>query len=137
MTGPDDRERVKRRVLNEVRRHFRPEFVNRIDDLVVFHALGKEEVARIAQLQFALLDKRLAEQQMSISLSQEALHALVEEGYDPVYGARPLKRAIRRRIENPLAAKLLAGELGPGDEVSVQWADNEFRMAGRPGDNAG
>ena len=137
MAGQGDRERVKRTVLDEVRRHFRPEFINRIDDLVVFHALGKKEVAQIAQKQIALLRERLAEQQVGISLSDAALDALVEEGYDPVYGARPLKRAIRRRIENPLAAKLLAGELRPDQEAHVHWADGAFQMAVRPAANAG
>ena len=137
MAGQGDRERVKRTVLDEVRRHFRPEFINRIDDLVVFHALGKKEVAQVAQRQIALLRERLAEQQVGISLSDAALDALVEEGYDPVYGARPLKRAIRRRIENPLAAKLLAGELKPDQEAHVHWADGAFQMAVRPAANAG
>ena len=137
MAGQGDREQVKRAVLDEVRRHFRPEFINRIDDLVVFHALGKEEVAQVAQKQIALLRERLAEQRVSISLSDAALNALVEEGYDPVYGARPLKRTIRRRIENPLAAKLLAGELKPDQEAHVHWADGAFQMAARPAANAG
>ena len=117
---------MKQAVLDIVRRHFRPEFVNRIDDLVVFHSLSKAQVGRIAELQFDLLRGRLEQQDVSIRLAEAARNALVEEGYDPVYGARPLKRVIQVRIENPLASKLLAGELGPGDELQVGHQDGAF-----------
>ena len=117
---------MKQSVLDIVRRHFRPEFINRIDDLVVFHSLSKAQVGRIAELQFDLLRGRLEQQDVSIRLAEAARDALVEEGYDPVYGARPLKRVIQVRIENPLAAKLLAGELGPGDELQVGHQDGAF-----------
>ena len=117
---------MKQAVLDIVRRHFRPEFINRIDDLVVFHSLSKAQVGRIAELQFDLLRGRLEQQDVSIRLAEAARDALVEEGYDPVYGARPLKRVIQVRIENPLAAKLLAGELGPGDELQVGHQDGAF-----------
>ena len=117
---------MKQSVLDIVRRHFRPEFINRIDDLVVFHSLSKEQVGRIAELQFDLLRGRLEQQDVSIRLAEAARNALVEEGYDPVYGARPLKRVIQVRIENPLASKLLAGELGPGDELQVGHQDGAF-----------
>ena len=117
---------MKQAVLDIVRRHFRPEFINRIDDLVVFHSLSKEQVGRIAELQFDLLRGRLEQQDVSIRLAEAARNALVEEGYDPVYGARPLKRVIQVRIENPLASKLLAGELGPGDELQVGHQDGAF-----------
>ena len=117
---------MKQAVLDIVRRHFRPEFINRIDDLVVFHSLSKAQVGRIAELQFDLLRGRLEQQDVSIRLAEAARNALVEEGYDPVYGARPLKRVIQVRIENPLASKLLAGELGPGDELQVGHQDGAF-----------
>ena len=117
---------MKQAVLDIVRRHFRPEFINRIDDLVVFHSLSKAQVGRIAELQFDLLRGRLEQQDVSIRLAEAARDALVEEGYDPVYGARPLKRVIQVRIENPLASKLLAGELGPGDELQVGHQDGAF-----------
>ena len=117
---------MKQSVLDIVRRHFRPEFINRIDDLVVFHSLSKAQVGRIAELQFDLLRGRLEQQDVSIRLAEAARNALVEEGYDPVYGARPLKRVIQVRIENPLASKLLAGELGPGDELQVGHQDGAF-----------
>ena len=117
---------LRRTVLGIVRQHFRPEFINRIDDLVVFHALDRAQMGRIAELQFALLRSRLATQDISIRLTDEARDALVEEGYDPVYGARPLKRVIQTRIENSLATKLLAGEVGSGDEVRVGYDDGAY-----------
>ena len=126
-------ERLKETVLGIVSQHFRPEFVNRIDDLVVFHALNREQVARIAELQFGILRARLEEQDIGIRLTDSALEALVDEGYDPVYGARPLKRAIQKRIENPLAAKLLAGDVAPGGEVRVQRRDGAFEFDPAPG----
>ena len=126
MAADTDFEGLQRTVLGVVRRHFRPEFVNRIDDLVVFHSLDKAQVGRIAELQVELLRGRLQQQDVSISLADAARDALVEEGYDPVYGARPLKRVIQTRIENPLATKLLAGEVGPGDEVQVDYGEGAF-----------
>ena len=131
MAADADFDGMKQAVLDIVRRHFRPEFINRVDDLVVFHSLSKAQVARIAELQFDLLRGRLEQQDVSIRLAEAARNALVEEGYDPVYGARPLKRVIQTRIENPLATKLLAGEVGPGEEVRVGYRDGaySFQMA--------
>ena len=128
MAADTDFEGLQRTVLGVARRHFRPEFINRIDDLVVFHSLDKAQVGRIAELQIELLRDRLQQQDVSISLADAARDALVEEGYDPVYGARPLKRVIQTRIENPLATKLLAGEVGPGDEVQVDYGEGAFRF---------
>ena len=126
MAADADFDGMKQAVLDIVRRHFRPEFINRIDDLVVFHSLSKAQVGRIAELQFGLLRGRLEQQDVSIRLAEAARNALVEEGYDPVYGARPLKRVIQTRIENPLATKLLAGEVGPGEEVQVGYWDGAY-----------
>ena len=126
MAADTDFEGLQRTVLGVARRHFRPEFINRIDDLVVFHSLDKAQVGRIAELQVELLRGRLQQQDVSIRLADAARDALVEEGYDPVYGARPLKRVIQSRIENPLATKLLAGEVGPGDEVQVDYGEGAF-----------
>ena len=137
MAADTDFEGLQRTVLGVVRRHFRPEFINRIDDLVVFHSLDKAQVGRIAELQVELLRGRLQQQDVSISLADAARDALVEEGYDPVYGARPLKRVIQTRIENPLATKLLAGEVGPGDEVQVDYGEGAFSFrAGRTAEAA-
>ena len=129
MADNTDQKRLQEIVLGVASQHFRPEFINRIDDMVVFHALAREHVRRIAGLQFDILRSRLAEQDIAIVLTASAADALVEEGYDPVYGARPLQRVIRRRIENPLAAKLLGGEFGDGQQVSVDWEDGKFSFA--------
>ena len=130
MADSSDQERLKEIVLGVVSQHFRPEFINRIDDMVVFHALGKDHVRRIAELQFDILRGRLKEQDIAIGLTPEAADALVEEGYDPVYGARPLKRVLQKRIENPLAAKLLGGEFAPGADISVGYTDSAFSFGG-------
>jgi len=115
----DSYEEIKAAVMNAVNQHFRPEFVNRIDEIVVFHPLGQEQMAGIADIQLSRLRKRLQERDMNIVLSDEAMSQLVAVGYDPVYGARPLKRAIQQAIENPLSVKLLSGEFVAGDTIKV------------------
>ena len=112
-------EEIKAAVMNAVNQHFRPEFVNRIDEIVVFHPLGQEQMAGIADIQISRLRKRLQEHDMDIVLSDEAMTKLIAVGYDPVYGARPLKRAIQQEIENPLSLKLLSGEFVAGDTIKV------------------
>ena len=115
----DSYEEIKAAVMNSVNQHFRPEFVNRIDEIVVFHPFGQEQMAGIADIQLSRLRKRLQERDMNIVLSDEAMTQLVAVGYDPVYGARPLKRAIQQAIENPLSVKLLSGEFVAGDTIKV------------------
>lgn len=110
---------MKEAVLGVVGKHFRPEFINRIDDIVVFHPLDKEQIKSIAQIQIDRLRKRLAERDYAISISDEALDYLAGAGYDPVYGARPLKRAIQQYIENPLAQEILSGKFLPGDTIQI------------------
>jgi ATP-dependent Clp protease ATP-binding subunit ClpB len=110
---------MKGAVLGAVTKHFRPEFINRIDEIVVFHPLDKEQIKAIAQLQINRLRARLAEREYSIFVTDEALDYLAAAGYDPVYGARPLKRSIQQYIENPLAQDILAGKFVPGDRVQI------------------
>jgi ATP-dependent Clp protease ATP-binding subunit ClpB len=117
---------IKDAVLEVVRQRFRPEFINRVDDLVVFHPLSQDDVAKIAEIQFDVLRARLADQDLAIELDAAAVSALVEEGYDPVYGARPLKRVIQKRIENPLAQRILGGDFTPGGTVHVSFMDGAF-----------
>lgn len=112
-------EDIKSEVMDSVGQHFRPEFVNRIDEIVVFHPLGMSQMAGIADIQLQRLRQRLQEREMDIELSADAMNKLVAIGYDPVYGARPLKRAIQQEIENPLSLKLLAGDFVPGDIIKV------------------
>jgi ATP-dependent Clp protease ATP-binding subunit ClpB len=109
-------------VMAAVQQHFRPEFINRLDDIVVFHPLGQEHIRQIARIQTAYLGKRLAERQIRIELSDAALALLGEAGFDPVYGARPLKRAVQQQLENPLANRILSGEFGAGDTIVVDAA---------------
>ena len=126
LSADGDYDRIRSTVMGVVAQHFRPEFINRVDDIVVFHPLTRDQVGAIATIQFQVLEQRLAEQEIELALSEDATEALVEEGYDPVYGARPLKRVIQRRIENPLATRLLSGEFGPGDTVRVGFEDGAF-----------
>ncbi len=116
---------IKAEVMDSVGEHFRPEFVNRIDEIVVFHALGQAQMAGIADIQMERLRSRLQERELDITLSDEAMNQLVAVGYDPVYGARPLKRAIQQEIENPLSLKLLAGDFVAGDIIKVDVGDND------------
>ena len=106
--------------------HFRPEFINRIDDVVVFHPLGREQIRAIAELQIGILRRRLAERDIGLVIEDAALDLIGAAGFDPVYGARPLKRAIQTRLENPLAQRILAGEFGPGDVIDVGVSDGEL-----------
>ncbi len=117
---------VKMAVLAEVRGHFRPEFVNRIDELVVFHGLDRKHISSIAKIQLQVLEQRLAKMEIGLEVSDAALHKLSEAGFDPVYGARPLKRAIQQELENPLSKAILKGEFGPKDTVMVDVAGSEL-----------
>ncbi len=119
MTG-SDYQVVKMAVMGEVKTHFRPEFVNRIDEIVVFHALDEKHIAGIAKIQLKYLEKRLARLEMSMEVSDAALALIAEAGFDPVFGARPLKRAIQERIENPLAKQILEGQFGAKDRIRVE-----------------
>ena len=119
LAGEEQYERMKGAVMEIVGQHFRPEFINRLDDIVVFHPLQRAQIRAIATLQIAHLRKRLAEREMQLQISEAALDTLGEAGFDPVYGARPLKRAIQQRVENPLAQQILGGQFAPGDVIDV------------------
>ncbi|EKT4483744.1 ATP-dependent chaperone ClpB [Pseudomonas putida] len=121
-----DREAQRAAVMDAVGAHFRPEFVNRIDEVVVFEPLGREQIAGITEIQLGRLRSRLLERELSLSLSPEALDKLIAVGYDPVYGARPLKRAIQRWIENPLAQLILAGQFVPGTSITATVEGDEI-----------
>src|SRR5471032_672042 len=110
---------VKLAVMAEVRSHFRPEFINRIDEIVVFHGLDEKNIGAIAKIQLKILEERLARMDMQLSITDAALQKIAEAGYDPVYVARPLKRAIQQQIENPLSRLILEGKFGPKDEIRI------------------
>jgi ATP-dependent Clp protease ATP-binding subunit ClpB len=122
---------MKGAVLTEMRHHFRPEFLNRVDEIVVFHSLSEADLKKILNVQLGRLRARLAERQVEIELTETAATHLAREGYDPVYGARPLKRAIQKELETPLGRRLLAGEIKDGDKVLVDWKDGEFTFSAK------
>jgi len=126
--GEGDDDRLKNKLMEALRRTFRPEFLNRIDEIVTFKALGREEITKIVDIQLADLQKRLAERKLTLELTTEARMALAERGYDPVFGARPLKRTIQRMIENPLAVDVLAGRFVEGDTVLVEMNGDTFQF---------
>jgi len=119
MEHAGDPVRIRDLVMEAVRNHFRPEFLNRVDELVVFNALGRDELKQIVEIQLRILRKRLAERNIDLLVSPAAADYLARAGFDPAYGARPLKRLIQREIENPLALRLLQGEFRDGDAVAV------------------
>jgi len=126
LAGEENYDKMKQAVMNIVAGHFRPEFINRIDDIVVFHPLGREQLHRIAGLQVHYLRDRLRAREMDLELTPKALDKLAEAGFDPVFGARPLRRAIQQRVENPLAQEILAGKFGPKDVIEVDVAGDEL-----------
>jgi ATP-dependent Clp protease ATP-binding subunit ClpB len=119
-------ELIRDAVWVEVKQHFRPEFLNRIDEVVVFHALDNQHIESIAKIQLKVLEQRLEKMDMKLDVSQPAVHELAKVGFDPAFGARPLKRAIQQRIENPVAKLILEGKFGPKDVIPVDVHEGEF-----------
>ena len=129
LAGEENYEVMKSAVMDVVSGHFRPEFINRVDEVVVFHPLAKDQLRGIASIQIELLSKRLAEHELRLNLSDAVLDKLLEAGFDPVYGARPLKRVIQRLIENPLAESILSGQFAPGAEIVGTVEDDRVVFA--------
>ncbi len=129
LAGEENYDRMKSAVMEIVGQHFRPEFVNRIDDIVVFHPLGRDQLHRIAEIQVRYLRERLNARDMDLEMTAAALDALAEAGFDPVYGARPLKRAIQVQVENPLAQEILAGKFEPGEVILVDVRDGKLAFS--------
>src|SRR5678815_5360108 len=119
-------ESIRDAVWVEVKQHFRPEFLNRIDEAVVFHALDQKHIEQIAKIQLKVLEARLEKMEMKLEVTPRALAELAKVGFDPVFGARPLKREIQRQIENPVAKLILEGRFGPKDVIPVDFADGRF-----------
>ncbi|NWG88188.1 MAG: AAA family ATPase, partial [Hydrogenophilaceae bacterium] len=128
MSG-DDYQVIKLAVMAEVKNYFRPEFINRIDEVVVFHALDEQHIAGIARIQLQYLEKRLAQMDMKLAISDAALAEIAKAGFDPVFGARPLKRAIQSEIENPLAREILSGHFAAKDTVRVDAENGRLVFA--------
>jgi ATP-dependent Clp protease ATP-binding subunit ClpB len=136
LAGEENYQTMKSAVMEIVGKHFRPEFINRVDEVVVFHPLGREQIHSIAEIQIQYLRKRLRSREMDLELSAAALDRLAEAGYDPVYGARPLKRAIQHSIENPLAQEILKGRFTAGDIIVVDAQDGAMVFGKKPGARA-
>ena len=124
----DSYDDMKAAVMEVVGSHFRPEFINRVDDVVVFHSLDKSHIRSIVEIQLGDLRARLAERELALVISEAAMDRLADAGFDPVYGARPLKRAIQTQIENPLAEKILAGDFLPGSAIEIDAGQSETGM---------
>ncbi len=129
MAGEDNYDAMKSAVMGVVGTHFRPEFINRVDESVVFHPLNKAQIGGIAKIQLESLRGRLKDRELDLEVSDSFLEKLVEAGFDPVYGARPLKRAIQQELENPLAQRILAGEFEPGQLITVDYVDDKPKFS--------
>jgi ATP-dependent Clp protease ATP-binding subunit ClpB len=130
LSGEANYAKMKSAVMEIVSQHFRPEFINRVDDIVVFNPLGRDQLRSIVDIQLGYLRKRLADRDIELTLDTAAMDQLGEAGFDPVYGARPLKRAIQQQVENPLAQRILRGEFGPGSKIKVSTADGALAFSG-------
>jgi ATP-dependent Clp protease ATP-binding subunit ClpB len=119
VTASDIKARLEEQVLQLLREHFKPEFLNRVDDIIVFHSLGRNEIQKIIDLQLFQLERLVAEKHLQIALTAKARELLLREGYDPQYGARPMKRAIQRLIVNPLSMQVLEGKVKTGDRLEI------------------
>jgi ATP-dependent Clp protease ATP-binding subunit ClpB len=121
-----DLEEIRRAVTESLQARFLPEFLNRIDETIIFHTLLREQIRKIVDLQVTRLAKRLEENGLSLEVTDEARNRIAAEGYDPTYGARPLKRVIQHRLENPLATEILRGEYEEGTGIRIDWDDHDF-----------
>jgi ATP-dependent Clp protease ATP-binding subunit ClpB len=121
-----DTDEVREKVITALRQQFRPEFINRIDDIIIFNRLGIEEIKQIVELQLTEVSKRLAEKRIGLVLTEVAKKELAEQGFDRVYGARPLKRTIQRVVLDPLAMQMLEGKFIEGDNIEVDFDDGKF-----------
>ena len=128
----EDSDKVRDQVMAEVRAHFRPEFLNRIDEIILFHRLKREQMGRIVDIQFAYLQKLLEERKIAIALDAKARDWLAEKGYDPAYGARPLKRVIQKSVQDPLAELILSGRIKDGETVKISAGREGLSFNGTP-----
>jgi ATP-dependent Clp protease ATP-binding subunit ClpB len=128
----EDTDLVRDLVMGEVRQKFRPEFLNRLDDIILFHRLQRSEMGKIVEIQMKSLDKLLADRKIKVELDDAARTWLANRGYDPAYGARPLKRVIQRHVQDPLAEQILAGRIKDGDSVHISVRDGELVLNGEP-----
>ena len=119
---------MKERILDELKRTFRPEFLNRLDDTIVFHALSEEHITEIVDIMIAELNKRVDDYNLQVVVTEEAKRKLIQEGFDPTYGARPLRRVIQKRLEDGLSEGMLQGKIAPGDIITVTVEKDQFQF---------
>jgi ATP-dependent Clp protease ATP-binding subunit ClpB len=119
---------MQTRVTSALRKHFRPEFLNRIDDIIIFHALGRDELSQIVALQIQRIQGMLADQKLKLEITPAARNHIAEIGYDPTYGARPLKRAIQRELQNPIATKILENTFTEGDTILIDLVGDGLKF---------
>jgi len=129
--GEKDYEEMRRRVMEAVKAHFKPEFLNRVDELVIFHGLGIEEIKAIVEIQVRKLEQRLLERRIQLKMTEKAKGWLAKEGFDPAYGARPLKRVIQKEIQDKLALTILEGKFKEGDSISVDVDEKKGELVFR------
>jgi ATP-dependent Clp protease ATP-binding subunit ClpB len=130
VAGDDSQyEEMQKRVTGALRKHFRPEFVNRVDDIIIFHTLSREELRQIVSIQLKRIERLLADQKITLEISSKAVTYLADVGYDPVYGARPLKRAIQRKLENAIATKILENTFIEGDTIFIDCVDDALTFS--------
>ena len=120
------RQTMEDKVMAELKKHFRPEFLNRVDDVIIFQSLDEEELSKIVEIQISRLEKRLTQQNLTMEVDASAKKLLAQEGYDPQFGARPLKRAVQDKLLNPLSLRILDGEFKPGDKIKVTAKDDDL-----------
>ena len=128
-TDKSSHQAMEDKVMGELKKHFRPEFLNRVDDVIIFQSLDESEIECIVDIQLEKLKQRLAQQNLTLDVDKAAKMLLAKEGYDPQFGARPLKRAVQEHILNPLSMRLLEGEFKPGDKIKVTAKDDELVFA--------
>jgi ATP-dependent Clp protease ATP-binding subunit ClpB len=126
MSGPEQREAMEAQVMSALRAHFRPEFLNRVDNTIIFHSLSMDEVSRIVTIQLEKLNRLLQSRHISLSLNEQALDFLAIAGFDPIYGARPLKRAIQQNLQDPLALLILEGVFSEGDKIRAEVKEGKL-----------
>jgi ATP-dependent Clp protease ATP-binding subunit ClpB len=133
VAGDDTRyEEMRKRVMNALRKHFRPEFLNRVDDLILFHPLSRNELSQIVDLQIRRIQNMLADQKIRLEVTPAVCKHIAEVGYDPSYGARPLKRAIQRELQNPIANKILENSVSEGDTLYIDMTDGKLLFDNKP-----
>ncbi|NLZ32323.1 MAG: ATP-dependent Clp protease ATP-binding subunit, partial [Firmicutes bacterium] len=124
----DSYEKMKERILSDLKRTFRPEFLNRIDEIIVFHPLNEEHIKQIVGIMIDELNRKVAEYNLKVEVTPEAREALVKEGFDPAFGARPLRRVIQKRLEDNISEEMLQGKISPGDTIVVSHENGEYKF---------